>query len=56
MNIQGTGNKQGTNREQMFRTREQEQTESLGLGGLLPLCVTNLQQKQRERNGGKKIT
>jgi hypothetical protein len=29
MNIQGTGNKQGTKGEQMFRTREQEQTESL---------------------------
>lgn len=36
MNIQGTGNKQGTNGEQMFRTGKQEQTESLGLGGLFP--------------------
>ena len=48
MNIQGAGNKQGTNRLQMFRTREQEQTESLGLGGLFPVVCSLFATKQRK--------
>ena len=40
-----TSNKQVTNVTCLFRTGNKSQTESLGLGGLLPLYVTKQHQK-----------
>jgi hypothetical protein len=41
-----TSNKQVTNVTCLFRTGNKSQTESLRLGGLLPLYVTELHQKR----------
>ena len=53
MNRQVTSNKQVTNVTCLFCTGNKSQTESLGLGGLLPLYVTKLHQNREKRNGDK---
>ena len=53
MNRQVTSNKQVTNVTCLFCTGNKSQTESLRLGGLLPLYVTKTHQKGEKRNGNK---
>lgn len=43
-----TSNKQVTNVTCLFRTGNKSQTESLRLGGLLPLYVTELHQNREK--------